>query len=148
MRHKSTRYWVASALACCLAGLAGCGDKIQFAEVEGTVTQNGKPLDKIRVEFHPDGPGPRSAAQTDENGKYVLKTDDGARAGAAVGTYRIVLRDRAAFPDRLPPRAELEQDFAKGKKSRLRAELGDPAKTTLKKDVVAGQKNVIDLEVK
>lgn len=148
MGHALVRRLIGGVLVVGLTGMMGCGGGLQFAEVEGTVTLNGKPLEKVRVEFHPDGPGPRSAAVTDENGKYVLQTDDGSRPGAAVGTYRVVLRDRAGFPDQLPPRAEMEKDHFKGKKLRLRPEFGDPAKTPLKQTVTAGGKNVIDLEAK
>ena len=137
-------------LTAALVGMSGCGGGPQFAEVEGTVTQNGKPLDKIRVEFHPAGEGPRSVAITDAAGKYVLKTDDGSRDGAVVGSHKIVLRDRGAAPDKLPPRAEMEQDYLKGKKFkiRVRPEYADFTKTPIEKSVSPGNKNVIDIEVK
>lgn len=148
-RCKRNRLWASGVLACSLIGLIGCTGGIPFAEVEGTVTQNGKPLERVRVEFHPDGQGPRSTAMTDAQGRYVLQTDDGSRPGAAVGSYRVVLRDMSSFPEKLPPRAELERDFGKGKKTnRLRPEFGDPAKTALKATVTSDIKNVIDFEVK
>jgi hypothetical protein len=136
-------------LAAALAGLAGCGGGPQFAEVEGKVTPNGKPLDKIRVEFNPTGSGPRSVALTDAAGKFVLKADDGSRDGAVVGSHKVVLRDMGAFPDQLPKRAELEQDFAKGKKLqiRIKKEYADAATTPLTKSVAAGQKNTVDIDL-
>jgi hypothetical protein len=131
-----------------VAGLTGCGGGPQFAEVEGVVTQGGKPLDNVTVEFHPDGVGPRSVATTDADGRYVLKADDGKNAGAVVGSHKVVLRDTSVFPGRPLSRDELNQDFAKGKKIRISAAYGDPTKSPVSKTVTAGQKNQIDVEVK
>jgi hypothetical protein len=145
MRHEIGRGVAFGLLA---VGLVGCGGGPQFAEVEGTVTRDGKPLERVQVEFHPDGVGPRSQAVTDAAGKYVLKSDDGSRAGAVVGSHKVVLRDMSMYPDRPLSRDELNQDFSKGKTIRIKPEYGDPAKTPVTKSVSAGNKNVIDIEVK
>lgn len=129
------------------AALAGCGRGPELAEVEGTVTLNGKPLDKVRVEFHPAGEGPRATAVTDANGRYVLTSDDRGRAGATVGPNKVALKDVGIYPDRPLTRDELNTDFSKGKTIRLRPVYGDPAKTPIDKTVTAGAKNTIDIVV-
>ncbi len=55
-RNASKRIAAAlSAASIVLSCLSGCGgDGIRYAEVEGTVELNGKPLDKILVEFLPN----------------------------------------------------------------------------------------------
>jgi hypothetical protein len=130
------------------AALSGCGDGLQYAEVEGTVTQGGKPLEKIQVEFHPDGTGPKSVGVTDAAGKYVLKSEGNGRDGAVVGSHRVVLRDMSIFPDKKLTREDLNKDLTGGKKSRIGALYGDSGKTPVKKSVAAGDKNTIDIEVK
>jgi hypothetical protein len=87
-----------------LAALA-CGSKPQLAPVSGVVKLDGVPLPDAVVEFLPDPDkgtaGPRSAATTDEQGRFRLTCDDG-REGAVVGFHRVLIRDARAFP---PPRA-------------------------------------------
>lgn len=144
MRHVVVRGLGFGLLA---AGLAGCGGGLQYAEVEGTVTQNGKPLEKIQVEFHPDGTGPRSIAVTDAAGKYVLKSEGDGRDGAVVGPHRVVLRDLSIYPEKVS-RDEMNIDFGKGKKIRIPASYGDPSKTPVQKSVASGQKNIIDIDLK
>jgi hypothetical protein len=117
-----------------------------MAEVEGTVKKDGKPLDQVQVEFWPEGSGPRSIAVTDASGKYVLKSDDGKRAGAVVGSHRVVLRDAGVWGGRVGRKTE-GVDLAKGQKPRVSPLYGDAAKTPLKKSVAAGDKNTIDIEL-
>ena len=143
MRRRAASGWAAGLLA---AALAGCDSGPQLAEVEGTVTRGGKPLGKVQVEFHPDGPGPRASAVTDAAGKYVLKSDDRGRAGAVVGANKVVLRDLSMYPDRPLTRDELNVDFSKGKPIRIKPAYGDPSKTPITKTVNAGSKNTIDIE--
>lgn len=88
--------------ALCAAGLlalTGCGGGPTFGAVSGQVRVNGKPANKVRVEFHPDAgsgtKGPSSSAETDADGRYVLGTfyNDRAQAGAVVGRHKVVLQD-------------------------------------------------------
>jgi hypothetical protein len=139
---------LAAGLLVAVVGLSGCGDGLRYAEVEGTVTLNGRPLDKVQVEFNPDGRGPRSVAVTDETGKFVLRADDGKHTGAVVGSHKIALKDVSIYPDRKITKDELNQDFGAGKKIRIPAIYGDVTKTPLVKTVNADQVNRIDLEVK
>jgi hypothetical protein len=127
--------------------LGGCGRAgPQLSEVEGTVKMRGKLLDKIHVEFWPEGDGPRSIGMTDDQGRFTLTTDDGKRKGALVGAHRVVLRDTGILGDKFLGRAGEGVDLTKGKKPRIPAQYGDPHLTPLKKEVTSG-KCVIELEV-
>jgi hypothetical protein len=81
-------------------GLTGCSSGLPMAEVEGQILVNGKPGDKIRVEFHPDEVkgtiGPSSVAETDAEGRFSLSYVNpayGQGSGAVVGWHRVVLQD-------------------------------------------------------
>lgn len=129
-----------------LVVLAGCGGGPELTEVSGTVTMNGKSLEKIHVEFWPEGKdGPRSMGTTNDQGQYTLTTDDGKKKGALVGPHRVVLRD-ANMMEKFLGRAGDGADMSKAKKSRIAAHYGDPNKTPLKKEVKPGPQT-IDLEV-
>ena len=116
-----------AAARCILAAgvmfLLGCGgDGITIVPVEGTVTLDGQPLERIMVEFWPESEGPRSFASTDEQGHFVLTTDDGKRQGAALGTHRITLKDMTVYNDKFLGRAaENMTNNSSGKKNRIAA---------------------------
>jgi hypothetical protein len=130
-----------------LAG--GCGRGPQVAEVEGTVTKGGAPLKNVRVEFWPETDGPKSTGVTDEQGRFTLKTEDGRTVGAVVGSHKVVLKDLDVYGDKfLGRKAENMPTLNPGAKERFAKTYGDAARTDLRKDVVAGQKNVVNLEVK
>jgi len=128
-------------------GALGCGGPT-IVEVTGTVKLNGKALDKVQVQFCPEQPGPRSIGMTDESGRFTLKTDDGQRSGAVVGSHRVVLTDTSIWDSKLIGRAAEGVDISKGKKSRIPLELNDVMKTTIKKDVTSGGKNDIEIDLK
>jgi hypothetical protein len=123
---------------------SGCGGP-NLAEVEGTVKLNGKPLEKIQVEFWPEASGPRSMGTTDAQGKFVLMTDDGKRTGAVVGWHKVVLKDVGVLGDQFLGRKGEAVDMTKGKKAAVTS-YGDPQKTTVRKEVTAG-KSVIDIDL-
>lgn len=90
--------------------IVGCGGtKVEIAEVSGTVTMNGQPLEEVKVTFAPDPEqmtevGKASHAITDENGKYRLKySGDQAEFGAQVGVHRITALDIMAENSRDNP---------------------------------------------
>lgn len=141
------RYRTASFLLfAALILLVGCGKKgPEMAEVEGTVTLKGKPLEKIYVEFLPEGNGPRSIGETDQNGRYTLTADDMKRKGAAVGTHKIILRDLSIINPNIRGRKAEGVDTSEGRKPRISTSLGDLRSTTLQKSVSKG-KNTIDLD--
>jgi hypothetical protein len=92
-----------------LAPAPGCSRGPQFADVEGTITLNGRPLPDMEVVFLPDPEvgtlGPPSSGYTDEKGHYQLVTNKGQR-GAVVGTHRVCLRDLTTLPT--PPLLDAE----------------------------------------
>lgn len=79
--------------------LAGCSSGPTFGTVKGQVLANGKPADKVRVEFHPDAlkktTGPMSVGETDADGRFTLTytLGDQAGEGAVVGWHKVVLQD-------------------------------------------------------
>lgn len=138
----------AAALAFLAFGISGCSGGPAFAEVEGTVTQNGKPLGNVKVEFWPEKNGPTSTGVTDASGKYVLKAEDGTRQGAVVGDHKILLRDLDMLGTKfLGRKAENVSDMSGGKKNRIPASYSDNKSTKLKATVSAGAKNTHDLKV-
>jgi hypothetical protein len=73
---------------------AGCGTKREFAEVEGTVTLEGKTLTGVEVMFVPDSEEaeqlPFATAKSDDAGRYTLTLHNG-KPGALVGRSRVVV---------------------------------------------------------
>lgn len=125
----------------------GCGDGQQFGDVEGQLLVDGKPVDKIHVQFVPKGNGPQSIGITDSAGKFTLTTIDGKRKGAIVGTSKVVLRDVGIMGDKFLGREAENMDMTEGRKPRVSEEYADAIKTPLEKQVTAG-KCVIELEAK
>lgn len=118
-----------------------------MAEVEGVVKMDDKPLDQIQVEFWPTASGPRSVGVTDASGRFVLKTDDGRMTGAAVGNHKVVLRDTTVLGNKVLGRAGEDIDMSEGRKSRISVDYNFPEKSSISKEVVAGKKNEIEIEV-
>src|SRR5262245_39228491 len=87
--------------AALMAGVVGCGSNAQYAPVSGIVTLDGKPYGEAVVTFQPiatkerPDPGRGSSSDTDENGRYVLKTDD-LKNGAAIGEHLVRIWKRGA----------------------------------------------------
>lgn len=110
---------------------AGCGGN-NFAEVEGTVTLNGAPLDNVQVEFLPDPEhgttGPRSTGTTDAQGRFKLVGDD-QRPGAAVGKHRVLIQDLKQWEGISPSREDSNKPL---KPSRLPARYTDVLSTPFK----------------
>jgi hypothetical protein len=83
-----------------LAAVVGCsGGKI--VPVSGVVKLDGQPYGNAVVSFQPIGsesnpePGRGSSAYTDENGRFVLQTDN-AEKGAVVGKHRVRIMTRGS----------------------------------------------------
>lgn len=83
-----------------VATWVGCGNNPKFVPVSGVVKLDGKPYGKAAVSFQPKGtpdnpnPGRGSSAYTDENGRFVLFSDE--NDGAVIGKHlvRITTRGR------------------------------------------------------
>lgn len=102
---------------CCL--FVGCGPSFEIVEVTGTVTQNGEPLNEVKVIFTPNpaeisaeeikqGRGQLSHAITDEQGRYRLRyRGDSHEYGAEIGKHFVTAIDVFAENSRdnpIPPR--------------------------------------------
>jgi hypothetical protein len=139
---------------------AGCQGKPPFAPVEGTVTQGGKPLAGVIVDFYPDPGtlGPRSTSTpTDEAGHYRLRSSWGGQDGAVMGPHRVCILDahergRNSF-GRLPKKAANSKEAPKEEMLRKQAaprvppSYSHPNETPLRVEVHSGPQ-VIDFDVK
>lgn len=96
------RIWAALAT---VAVLAGCGatDRPDLAEVQGTVTLDGKPLAGATVVFEPTEGGRASRGQTDAQGKYELIYLRDIK-GAKIGPHRVSITTASEenLTERLP----------------------------------------------
>jgi hypothetical protein len=76
--------------------LTGCSRR-EFAEVTGTVTLDGKPLDHVEIQFLPapdkGNAGPTACAYTDEQGRYRLRCDKEEKEGTVLGPHRVCFVD-------------------------------------------------------
>jgi hypothetical protein len=81
-----------------LIAFSGCSGS-KYVPVSGVVSLNGKPYGKAAVSFQPIGttenpnPGRGSSAYTDENGRFVLISDE--HQGAVVGKHLVRITTRA-----------------------------------------------------
>ncbi len=79
-----------------LTAVVGCGTG--YAPVSGVVKLDGKPYGKAVVSFQPiatpenQNPGRGSSAYTDENGRFVLISDE--HEGAVIGKHRVRIMTR------------------------------------------------------
>ena len=88
-------------LVCC-----GCSDGIKLYPVEGTVTQESKPLINAMIEFHPqDEKGGTSYGKTDQNGHFTLDYA-GGKKGAVAGKH--LVRVSGGTTDLKAAQAEIE----------------------------------------
>lgn len=128
---------------------AGCSGGPRMAEVSGVVKRDGKPLEKVRVEFWPETDGPKSSGVTDDQGRYVLKTEDGLTTGAMVGSHKVILKDLNAYGDQfLGRKAENMPVLNKDAKRRFATIYENATNTPFKVNVEAGKPNTIDLDVR
>lgn len=89
--------------AICWLGLlsfVGCSEPYAIGEVDGQLLINGKPGNKIYLQFIPEPDqgtkGPTSSATTDAQGRFQLQLQQkngNPRPGAVVGWHRVVLSD-------------------------------------------------------
>jgi hypothetical protein len=96
--HNMRAWSVLSIMLCGLFGFAGCRSEA-LVPVEGKVQLNNKPLAEATVLFSPtraNGAGP-FAGTTDREGRFVLGPVGNEKAGAAPGTYIVMIT--TAKPD-------------------------------------------------
>lgn len=107
-------HWALFALAAAIP-LTGCGDsKFSFAPVSGQVLLDGQPVSDARVVFMPRATGenyeagPYSNGETDENGRYQLRSvETDSRDGAVVGAHRVIISTRRTHLDPDEPDIEI-----------------------------------------
>ncbi len=140
-----------------LAGAAGCSKPtLEFGEVEGTVTLNGKPLPNVEVVFTPeftDSKGqvnPTSTSYTDEKGHYSLWCGQIDTAGAVLGNYRVCVNDIAAIP---MPALEFGDDPAAARAHRpgplrVPTRYSSTSQTPFRDVKVSAGKSKLDFDVK
>jgi hypothetical protein len=137
-------WWIAVLVVCGIiltwSGV-GCngGRKLSaLVEVTGQVTLDGKPFSQGIVAFIPDGAkgttGPIAGGNIDANGHYRIKT--AGKDGAGVGWYTVTVEssNQGSLVENQPLAA-------------IPGRYSNPETSTLKKEVKAGNKNVIDLEL-
>jgi hypothetical protein len=123
---------------------AGCGEgPPKLVEVEGVVTLNGEPLEKIRVEFWPFNDGPQSAALTDEQGRFTLLTWDGEKKGAILGKHKVVMQD-VSIVTRFVGREDV--DVTDGRKPRIAYHYTNATTTPLELELTGERRDLV-LEV-
>lgn len=100
-------------------GLTGCGKSgPKLAEVEGTVTLDGKPLADVMLEFQPlGGKGSPSVGYTDKNGRFRLRFSR-QKWGALPGEHLVRIdfdhepgSDQPAPPFKFPAKFNKQSDL-------------------------------------
>jgi hypothetical protein len=126
-----------------LALLAGCAKPREFAEVEGVVTMNGKPLEGIEVLFLPDpefgNAGNTSIGLTDRQGRYRIHNDRDKKDGTVLGIHRVLLIDSYANTD---------PAGLANKPSRIPTHYAEAGSTPLKNVEIKTGKQELNFEVK
>ncbi|HBO43810.1 MAG TPA: hypothetical protein DD670_07740 [Planctomycetaceae bacterium] len=83
-----------------VVSLIGCGSKLPFdaAQVTGTVTFRGKPLEHGEIVFLPmEGtPGPQAVGTIQADGTFEMRS--GNLPGVALGTHRVTVHCRGELP--------------------------------------------------
>ena len=152
MRGKGLRLTFAASAAC--ISLTGCGDNAvrpEMGRVQGTVTYQGKRLEKGLVTYTPVSSsgvsgGTNALGQIESDGSYTLttfNTGDGAILGQHVVTVSVPSQD---IRELNKPRADGSIPYILPK-SAIPARYTDSTKSPFRQTVVAG-KNVFDLELK
>jgi hypothetical protein len=125
---------------------SGCKAKLKVTEVTGQITQQGKPLELVHVEFWPTA-GMRSFGKTDSEGRFTLQLDDRSAAGAVPGTHKVILRDTWHMQDDYIDDGGDWVDNSKGRKSRISSKYSNAESSDLSASVTLGQPNHFTFEI-
>jgi hypothetical protein len=136
-----------------LLALPGCGggdetpaNRPKPVPVSGTVLYNQKPVAGATVVFHPDGHSHAATAQTDNAGKYSLRTF-APNDGAVPGEYKVTVGKIEAPSG--GEEQETQVDAPPTKQSSLLPErYASPASSDLKASVTQGGDNKFDFDLK
>jgi len=128
-----------------LFATTGCGSRLEYGQVIGTVTTNEQPLANVLVTFVPEGDRsqklPRSMGTTDAKGRFEMRAEN-SQGGVVVGKHKVIVEDLAIYD---APRSEdgtlLEQPPV-----RFPANYSDPLRSPLSREVRVGEQT-IELEL-
>jgi hypothetical protein len=143
-------YWITAAGMLAALMSVGCAKPgPTYVEIEGTVTMDGNPMEKIRVEFWPEKLGVNSTGVSDAEGKFTLTTIDGKHQGAALGNHKVTLTDLAlteGYKIEGGLRKMEDVDMTQGRKPRIASKYANPMNTDLTVTVTA-DKAPIELKI-
>lgn len=174
-RINVVRAWVPAVVcAVALSCLPGCGDSsgLKTYPTSGTITYKSKPLEKATVVFSSPGKEGQPATilglgETDANGRYTIKTQVGpseAMDGAVAGHHLVTISKYV--PPNGMSEAELEtlmrkevaameskgfvtkEETAPSRVPFLPSKYQNPTSSQLSADVVAGEKNEFNFDLK
>jgi hypothetical protein len=148
---------VAALIAVGAAAAGGCSGR-EFAEVEGQVTLDGKPLTDVEIVFMPDSTkgnkGNSASAYPDADGRYRLQTPRDNRAGTVLGPHRVVVIDLSAIAPLgggappAPGGANAPATRSGAKSRRFPQKYGDVADTPFKDVEIKSGKQTLDFDLK
>lgn len=145
MRRRDIASFVALTALCIVC--VGCGDG-DFGYVEGTVTVDGKPVERALIGFYPAG-GRGSVGTTDSEGHYSLQYT-AAQKGASIGSHKVTITTEIqevtadSYSEYDQPAAGEVRENIPGRKELLDRSYQDRRKTPLTATVVAGSNPPID----
>ncbi len=157
MRHSA---FVALVGLVSLNCIMGCGDGgaakgPKLVPVSGTITRNGKPVEKAQVAFIHKDASRNAMGQTDAQGKFHLSTL-GTNDGAILGDHIVIVSKTADGPPPSagPPKPEDLAKMAAGGQmvapkadASVPAKYADPKTTTLKATVKGDGKDDFPFEL-
>lgn len=130
----------------------GCTGGQEYGEVEGVVTDRGKPVAEVEVRFLPDpeagNQGPTASAFTDKDGRYRLYTGGMQRAGVVVGWHRVCVRDPHYAPvGGATPGPAGPHKTTKEPPPRVPLKLSAPDSTPFRGVEVKGSPQIYDIDI-
>src|SRR5262245_61382639 len=148
------RILATGALAVVAALAAGCSGR-EFAEVEGTVTFDGKPLTEVQVVFVPDAvkgnAGNNASAFTDAQGHYRLRAERDQKDGTVLGPHRVFFVDLTTVPelaDAPAPPGQAARRRGPGIPTRFPRVYTDLLETPFKDVEIKSGKQTLDFDLK
>jgi hypothetical protein len=121
---SSTAFWAASLLLL----VVGCGpaNPLGRKPLSGSVTLDGKPLERGAIEFHPLEEGGVQSGALINAGRYSIA----AHEGATPGKYRVVIYDTYESPP-LPPGHMPGDDLPPAPKPKVPPDWNSKSKQTI-----------------
>jgi hypothetical protein len=138
------RRYIAMALATAVVlSSIGCGGSgLDFGQVNGKLTLDGKPLGNAEVTFQPAS-GPLASGESDAQGNFKLMSSTGDK-GALVGSHKVLVRPTLAGG---AGGSASDGNTSGGDAAKIPAIYQDMSTSNLTANVSAGE-NTITLELK